>query len=99
MSNYIFQELIHQTTLKDKMEQAHSSKNILNSDESIICKGPCRKTYAPNLFLDHLQNANRCRSKYSADEISDLQITRKLEAETKREDTTVRFVSYIKSKG
>ena len=73
------------------MEEPHSSKSIPNTDESIFCKGPCRKkTYASNLFLDHIRQAKRCRSKYTADQISDLELTK-----ARREDTTVTLVSYI----
>ena len=78
------------------MEEPHSSKSIPNTEESIVCKGPCRKTYASNLFLDHLQQAKRCRSKYTADEISDLQLPSELNVKAKREDTTITLVSYIK---
>ena len=78
------------------MEQAHSSKSILIMDESIICRGPCRKKYASDLFLNHLLHAKRCKSKYTDDEISDMQITREMKPEEKREDTTVRIVSYVK---
>ena len=74
------------------MEEPHSSKGIPNTDESIVCKGPCRKkTYASNLFLDHLQQAKRCRLKYTADQISDLQLPK-----ARREDTSFTLVSYIK---
>ena len=75
------------------MEEPQSSKSI-PTDKSIICKGPCKKkTYASNLFLDHLENAKRCRIKYTADEISDLQIPSESEADAKREDTIVTLVS------
>ena len=71
------------------MEQPHSSKSFPDIDENIICKGPCRKKiYASNSFLDHLQQAKRCRLKYTEDEISALQIT--------SEDTPVGLVSYLK---
>ena len=63
------------------MEEPQSSKSI-PTDKSIICKGPCKKkTYASNLFLDHLENAKRCRIKYTADEISELQIASQLKVD------------------
>ena len=89
--------MIAHTTLKENMEKPHSSKSIPSTDESVLCKGPCRKkTYASNSFLDHLKKTKRCRLKYTADEISDLQISSELKADAKREDTTL--VSYIKVK-
>ena len=79
------------------MEEPHSSTSIPNIVETIVCKGPCRKkTYASNLFLDHLENAKRCRLKYTDDEISDLQIPSELKSDAKRGDTTL--VSYMKIK-
>ena len=73
------------------MEEPHSSKSIPNTDENIVCRGPCRKkTYASNLFLDHLHQAKRCWSNYTADEISDLQLPSELNVKT-----TVTLVSYL----
>ena len=72
------------------MEQPHSSKHFPKSDENIICKGPCRKKiYASSSFLDHLQQAKRCRLKYTADEISALKIT-------SNDAPPVGLVSYVK---
>ena len=88
--------MIYQAILNETMDQPHSSKSF----PDIICKGPCKKNkYAAKSFLGHLQQAKRCRLKYTSDEISNIQTTSELKVNENREDATVRLVSYLRSKG
>ena len=45
-------------------------------EESIACKGPCKKSWAKfgrSSFLRHIKQAKKCREKYSDDEIKDIE--------------------------
>ena len=45
-------------------------------EESIACKGPCKKVWAKfgrSSFLRHIKQAKKCRMKYSDDELKVLE--------------------------
>ena len=57
------------------MEEPHSSKPTKDTSNCTTCRGPCQqKLYDNKDFLNHLLKVKECRSCYTDDEISELQI-------------------------